>query len=335
VLWTIDVDSSGDVRSVRPERAMVRSTAKLDYVGVQKAVQHGVLPDPIAALPQLGRLLRERALSRGAVDLPIPEQELEPDDGGWRLTLRSQLPVERWNAQISLLTGACAATIMLDGKIGLLRTMPPPAPEALAKLRHVATALDIGWPDGQTVGRVVAALDPAQPRGAAFVDQAAELLRGSGYTTMDGQVPDQTMHSGVGAPYAHVTAPLRRLADRYATEVCLGLVEGQSVPDEVRSALHRLPDVMAASGRRAGSAERGCIDLAEAVTLVDRVGDEFDAAVLDVTPASGERAPSVLVAIDEPPVRARCHGTARLGDRVRVRLVRADPVHGLVLFDIA
>jgi hypothetical protein len=46
----------------------------------------------------------------GAVDLPTPAQEVEVDAHG-RPTLvwRAQLPVEGWNAQISLLTGIAAA----------------------------------------------------------------------------------------------------------------------------------------------------------------------------------------------------------------------------------
>jgi exoribonuclease R len=182
---------------------------------------------------------------------------------------------------------------------------------------------------------VVASLEPGSPRAAAFIDEATELLRGSGYTAMDGAVPAQPLHGGVAAPYAHVTAPLRRLADRYATEACLSLVAGQDVPEWVRTALHRLPEVMAASGRRAGAVRRGAIDLAEAVLLQGREGEEFEAVVLDVAPARTGRAPSATIAIDEPPVRARCHGMAGLGERVRVRLTRADPTQRLVTFEFA
>jgi exoribonuclease R len=97
--------------------------------------------------------------------------------------------------------------------------------------------------------------------------------------------------------------------------------------------LVRLPEVMAASGRRANAAERAAIDLAEAVLLQGSEGEEFDAVVLDVVAARDGRQPSATIAIDEPPVRARCYGAARLGDRVRVRLTRADPVQRLVTFE--
>src|SRR4051812_38089336 len=134
VVWTIDLDADGGFVDVALERARVRSRAKLDYAGVQRLVDAGRTPDPIALLPELGELLAKRAADRGAVNLPLPEQEVEPDGDGWRLVLRAPLPVEDHNAQISLLTGMAAATLMLDGRVGLLRTMPPPRPDAVTTL---------------------------------------------------------------------------------------------------------------------------------------------------------------------------------------------------------
>ncbi|MGE5829966.1 MAG: RNB domain-containing ribonuclease [Micromonosporaceae bacterium] len=336
VLWTIDLDADGATRAVRVERAIVRSGAQLDYVGAQAATTAGRLDEPIELLPEVGRLLVAHGLARGAVNLPIPEQEVEPDDGGWRLVLRARLPVEEWNAQVSLLTGMAAAQIMLDGRVGVLRTMPAPDPTALDRLRVAAAALGIAWPDATSVGQVVAAVDPASARGAAFVEHAAELMRGAGYTAFDGSAPAAATHGAVAAAYAHVTAPLRRLADRYATEVCLSLVGGRSLPEWVRTALPRLPETMAASNRRANAAERGAVDLAEATLLSGRIGEEFDAAVLDVDEhPRPDRAAAGVVALDDPPVRGRCEGALPLGERVRVRLVRADPVHRQVLFEKA
>jgi len=65
-------------------------------------------------------------VQRGAVELELPEQEVVRDRaGGWTVEVRRRTPVEDWNAEISLLTGMSAARIMLDGGIGLLRTLPP------------------------------------------------------------------------------------------------------------------------------------------------------------------------------------------------------------------
>jgi exoribonuclease R len=144
-----------------------------------------------------------------------------------------------------------------------------------------------------------------------------------------------------------VTAPLRRLADRYATEVCLALFAGLPVPDWVREALPKLPDVMTATDRIANAAERGAVDLTEAVLLQGREGERFAAAVLDVDepkpdhggPNPGAATPSPVreargtVALDSPAVKARCHGDGmRLGERLEVALVTADPVRRAVMF---
>ncbi|MCA2212549.1 RNB domain-containing ribonuclease [Jidongwangia harbinensis] len=331
VVWTLDLDADGAVTAVRLERARVRSRAKLDYAGVQAAVDAGAAPEPVALLPELGALLASRAAARGAVDLPLPEQEIEPDGDGWRLVLRAPLAVEEHNAQISLLTGMAAATLMLDGGIGLLRTMPPPRPAAVQKLRAAAESLGVAWPAGASVGAVVAGVDPGSPRGAAFLDQAAELLRGAGYTAFDGTAPAETGHGGVGAPYAHVTAPLRRLADRYATEACLALHDGRAVPDWVRDALPRLPKTMSSTDRVASAADRGAVALAEAVLLEHRVGEVFDVGVLDVDDRPDQ--PGGTVALDDPAVVARCRGDLPLGERISARLAVADPATRTVQFE--
>jgi exoribonuclease R len=333
VLWTIDLDADGATVAIALERARVRSRAKLDYAGVQAAVDAGTTPEPIALLPELGTLLARRAADRGAVNLPLPEQEVEPHGDGWRLVLRAPLAVEEHNAQISLLTGMAAATLMLGGGVGLLRTMPAPRPEAIAKLRAAAASLGVAWPDGASAGVVVASVDPASPRGAAFLDQAADLLRGAAYTAFDGAAPAETGHGGVGAPYAHVTAPLRRLADRYATEVCLALHDGQPIPDWARTALPKLPKAMGDTDRVASAAGRGAISLAEAVMLEHRVGERFDVGVLDVDGDRERKEPGGTVALDDPAVRARCLGVLPLGERIAATLTVADPKSRTVRFE--
>jgi exoribonuclease R len=334
VLWTIDLDADGETVGVTLERARVRSRAKLDYESVQRELDAGTATEPLELLPELGLLLAKRAAGRGAVNLPLPEQEVERDGDGWRLVLRAPLPVEEHNAQISLLTGVAAASLMLEGKVGLLRTMPSARPEAVAKLRVAAESLDVDWPADMPVSAVVMSVDPATPRGAAFLDQAADLLRGAAYTAFDGEVPAETGHGGVGSPYAHVTAPLRRLADRYVTETCLALVSGRPIPAWAREALPKLPKTMADSDRVAGAANRGAIDLAEAVLLQHRVGEHFSAGVLDTdnSPRAG-RPQSGTIAIDDPAVRARCLGDLPLGARIQARLTTADPTTRKVEFE--
>ena len=86
---------------------------------------------------------------------------------------------------------------------------------------------------------------------------------------------------------------------------------------------------MAASDRRTHEVERAVIDLVEATVLAGRVGEVFDAVVLD---AEEKRSTVVLT---ELAVQARCDGRLVPGERVRVRLSTADPATRTVRFAAA
>ncbi|MHA6793703.1 RNB domain-containing ribonuclease [Pseudonocardia bannensis] len=337
VLWRIDLDGGGELTAVHVERAVVRSQARLDYAGVQADVDSGDperLHPALAGLPELGPLRRVLAVRRGAIELELPEHEVHPDgNGGWTVRVRRRCDVEIWNAEISLLTGMAAARMMLDAGIGLLRTLPVPEPDAVAALREIAGDLGVDWPEGATPAEVLAELPLDTPYGLALRRAATPLLRGAGYAAFDvapgapgGGVapPDDPGHGGIGAPYSHVTAPLRRLVDRFGAELCLALSTGAEVPDWLRAALPTLPGIMATSDALVGKVERACVDRTEATLLAGRVGEELEVVVLRSDP--GE------VYLVDPPVLARCSGPLRAGELARARLVAADPAAGRVEF---
>jgi VacB/RNase II family 3'-5' exoribonuclease len=320
VLWQIQLDATGAVTSVDVRRARVRSRAQLDYVGVQQSMTDGSVPDAIALLEKVGTLRIALGRKRHAINLDLPEQQVSRDaQSGWTIMLRPHLPVESYNAEISVLTGMCAAKLMLDGGYGILRTVPPASHGAVTALRRAARALGVPWPNGAAPGDVLAMVDRGNARHVAFMEHAAALLRGSGYTVFDGAHPGQPLHAGIGAPYAHVTAPLRRLADRYASEICLAAQAKHPVPTWVRDALPKLPATMDESDRRAHEVDRAVVDMTEAWLLRDRVGQTFSATVIDADDHAG------TVVLDDPPVRARCDGSALpVGERIDVRLAQAD-----------
>ena len=330
VLWQITLDAAGRPTGVNVSRAQVRSTAQLDYAGLQTMLDAGRAPAAAALLPEVGRLRLGLARQRHAINLDLPEQEVVPDThGGWRLQWRAPLPVESWNAEISLLTGMCAGEMMFRARIGLLRTLPAPEQNTVAHLARLAPALNVTWPPGAQPGDVLAGLDRADPKHAAFLEHAASLLRGAGYTAFDGTAPARPEHAGVGAVYAHVTAPLRRLVDRFASEVCLALAAGGPVPDWARTALPTLPDIMAACDQRAHETDRAVVDTVEAWLLREQVGHEFAAVVLDARPSSAH------IAVDDPPIRAGCDGhDLEEGSRIRVRLTTADVAARQVRFAV-
>lgn len=323
LLWTIRLTGEGERTDVTVERALVRSTAQLTYDEAQAAVDAGDGPATLALLKEVGELRMAREAARGGVSLPLPEQDVTVEGEVWSLEFRSLLPVEQWNAQISLLTGFAAASLMVYARVGLLRTLPPPDPRDVQRLHREARALGIDWPAEMLYPDFIRTLDPAHPKHAAMVLACTRLLRGSGYVAFDGEVPADPQHAALASEYAHVTAPLRRLGDRYAGEVCLALCAGDDVPAWVLAALPGLPRTLQDSARRARQYENGVLNLVEAGLLASRVGEEFDGVVVDVDDDQPTRG---TITLRDPAVEApvRSERELPLGTEVRARLTLAD-----------
>jgi len=340
-VWRFTLDAAGQVTSTRLERALVRSRARLDYEGVQAladAVPAGAgggapaQADPVADQAVLLRAVGLRRLEcerdRGGASLPLPELVVSAENGSYRVRLRPTRPAEDWNAQLSLLTGMAAAQFMLAAGVGLLRTLPAPDPALVERFRRQAAALGVPWGADEPYGRFLRGLDRDDPAQLALMHEAGALFRGAGYTPLDGgPLPPVTTHAAVAAPYAHVTAPLRRLVDRFGLVISHAVRSGGQVPDWARAALPALPPAMATSDALAGKLERACLDVVEAAVLADRVGETFDAVVVDVTKTGGK------VQLLDPAVLAGAAGQLQLGERVRVQLTQADSAAGAVRFE--
>jgi exoribonuclease R len=334
LLWTIELDRSGDSVAVDVRRARVRSRARLDYAGVQQRIDAGAAEPMWTVLREIGELRRQREFDRGGVSLPLPEQEISVVDGRWKLAFRARLPIEDWNEQLSLLVGMAAAGLMVQARVGVLRTLPPPDPRAIERLRVTARVLRIAWPSGLDYPGFIRSLDPSNDVHVAMLTACTTVLRGAGYAAFDGTLPAQPLHSALAAQYTHATAPLRRLVDRYTGEVCVALCAKQPVPAWALAALPGLPATMQASGHRANQYENAVLSLAEAVALAPRLGEVFDGAIVEVArddPARG------VVIVRDPAVEAGVSGSGRLalGADVRVSLVEADPLRRVTRFELA
>jgi exoribonuclease R len=156
---------------------------------------------------------------------------------------------------------------------------------------------------------------------------ATRLFRGTGYAAFDGTLPNLTVHHALASPYAHVTAPLRRLADRYANEVVLALAAGNRPPQWALDGLPKLPEVMKEAHRRDGELERRILDYLESVVLSDKVGHTFQGVVVD----EGNKGSTIQ--LRDPAVIAHCKGACGgLGADVKVKVTEADVERGQVTF---
>ena len=329
-VFSFTLDSDARVATTGLSRAHIRSRERLDYEQVQGHIDRGdhrpASADQLALLKEVGVKREIIEAKRGGANLGRPDQEVVEKNGRYSIVRRKPFPAEGWNAQISLMTGMAAADIMLNGGVGILRTMPAPDTEAIDTFRRKARALGRPWPAALDYGSYLRTLDADDPRQLAIMHAAASLFRGAGYTAFDGAPPDETMQSAVAAPYAHTTAPLRRLVDRFTLVVCEALANGRAVPQWARAALPELPALMAASDNLAGRLDHATLNAVEAAVLSARVGESFEATVVRTRQGGGD------IQLDELAVTARCDGDFAAGDIIVARLVTADIATGTVLF---
>lgn len=329
VVWTLELDPDGRLDRTTVRRAMVRNRAALSYRQAQDLIDGVDPPESLRLLAEIGRLRHAIEEERGGVSLNLPSQYVTKHDGTYHIGYETTLPVEGWNAQISLLAGMAAAHLMIEAGIGLLRTLPPPDEKTLNALRRKSRVLGVPFDDSTDYATWVRSLDPRDGRCLALLNQATTALRGAGYVAFSGSAPAGSDHAAIASPYAHVTAPLRRLADRYTSELAVHVCAGTEPPDWVVEGLERMPDVMRATVRKERRFGRALVDFTEALALQHRRGERFDAVVVDV------ESNHVTLQLREPAVVTDSNRTdLRLGAEVEVELVECDPEARQVLFGV-
>ena len=311
VIFTVRIDPEGEVKLDGAERAVIRSRAKLAY----RTATDADLPPGFA---ELSARIQAAEAGRGAARVDPPEQEVAEADGHYELVFRTRYPSEARNAALSLAANLAIAEALQAHRTGLFRVMDGPDERAVRRLRFTARALGIDWPAHLSLREIEPKLDPATPKQAAFM--AAIRRAGSGAAYVPWRAGETPWHAALAATYAHATAPLRRLADRYVVQAALAIANGQGVPDTAAEAFARLPAVMAKADARSAQIERAVIDLAETVMLQDRVGEVFEAVVTDLD----ERGARIQLC-DLPVVARTVAHHVEPGEAIRVKLTAADP----------
>ncbi len=320
VIFTVRVAEDGAVTLDGAERAIIQSRAKLAYDSVKTS-------DVPAGFAELARRMAANEERRGASRVDPPEQEVEQlADGTFQLSFRPLLQSEQDNAALSLAANMAIADAMLAHKTGLFRVMSEPDASKVQRLRNAAQALGLSWPASTSLRDYQRTLDPTDRQQAALMLEIRHASNGASYQPyQEGVVP---WHEAMAATYAHATAPLRRLADRYVVRCALAIANGQPVPQPVTDAFARLPKVMGRADGRASQINRAAIDLAEAVMLKGREGETFKAVVTDIVDHG------VRVQLADMPVVANVKASGlRQGDGLTLKLVSADPDQRSIVFE--
>ncbi len=284
VLWTIELDKDGLPADWNLARATVKVSETYSYQVAQELIDSGSGPGTLALLKTVGELRQTQEKLRGGVSIRLKSQEVTRTATGYRTEFETPLPVEGYNAQISLLTGMVAGRTLHENNMGILRTLPPAPDDVISELRQTAEALKLAWPDDTSYADFVRSLNPETVSEVAFLNQATAAFRGASYLNLATAQETQNKyleHSAIASLYAHVTAPLRRLVDRFNNEILLSIFSESELPEWITEDLESIPKAMNRAKSAGSALDRAMTNFVEVMVLEDKIGEEFSATVIN------------------------------------------------------
>ncbi len=305
----------------------------------------GAVPPDVHALllrmRDLAMILRKRRTKRGALELNLPETRLEYDEQG-RVTgghYRSHDVSHQIIEEFMLAANEAVAEHLAGLDVAFLRRVhPDPDPHKLAAFAHFARSL--GYKMHTDVNRF--ALQRILERSSDRPDHYAvhyALLRSMKQAVYS--PADEGHYALASEDYCHFTSPIRRYPDLTVHRLLDRWLRKRRVGSD-GTELAALGEHCSKTERRAEAAERELVKVKLLTYMSDRVGEELDAIVTGVADygffAMAEKLPvEGLVHVstlsedfyhyDEAThtlTGRRKRRTYRLGDRVRVAVVRVD-----------
>ncbi|WP_448658065.1 ribonuclease R family protein [Sphingomonas sp. CJ99] len=299
--------------------------------------------------------LNKARVAREPLDLDLPERRIVLDEKGRILSVapRERLDAHRLIEDYMIAANVAAAKALEAKKAPCMyRVHEPPAREKLTALKDYLETFDVPFALGQvirpaTFNRIIDRIGEADYRPQVM----EQILRTQ---TQAYYAPANHGHFGLSlGSYAHFTSPIRRYADlvvHRALVEAYRLGPGGSLPDPAE--MERVGEGISALERRAMEAERDTIDRYVAAYLSTHVGEVLDARITGVQPfgffatVDGIGGDGLVPARDLGREYFRYDEGAKqlvgehsgeafsLGQRLKLRLVEANPVSGALRFEL-
>ena len=343
------VNAQGVITDYSFHEAVMRSHARLTYTVVAAMLVDKTAGTPAQRklLPQLknlytlfGKLVKARA-KRGAIDFETTETEIIFNE---QRKIDRIVPVKRNDAhrvieECMLAANVCASDFLAEnGQLMLYRVHEGPTPEKLAALREFlgSFGFDLSGGDKPHAKDYAALLAKVRDRPDAQLLQTVMLrsLKQAVYS------PKNAGHFGLAyESYTHFTSPIRRYPDLLVHRAIKAvLAKSRYEPGDWTA----LGEQCSMTERRADEATRDVTNWLKCYYMQDKVGESYNGSISGVTGFG------VFVALDDIYAEGLVHVSDlgkdyfhfdaakhqmmgertkrrfRLGDRVRVKVMRAN-----------
>jgi ribonuclease R len=364
--FTVEMDFSreGERIDVRFYPSAIKSNERMTYTDVKKILidndqdlraKYDYLLENFETMAELTEILRHRRLARGSLDFDLPEPEVlldimgNPEDIVVAERNFAHMIIEEFMIAAN---EAVAEFLYEKGVPSIYRVHAEPEPDKLEEVVKVLRAV---------TGSRYRKMSPSElPKVLVSVrDTPLEdlinyivlrSLKQARYST------ENIGHFGLASKcYTHFTSPIRRYPDLVVHRVLRQVLSGKSLPMKESKWEELLQEIAFHSSRTervADDVEREAVKALRAWFMKDKVGEEFDAKVVSVSPYSLRvRLKDYFVEgiihvsymgddyyiFDEQHLQLKGKRTKkqyRLGDEIKVKVLRVDLVEREVIFGI-
>lgn len=359
----LQIGRDGALKSWRFSRAVVKLAANIAYEHAQAAIDggadHGVDPALIAStlmpLWDCWKALYAAREKREPLDLDLPERRIVLDEMGRILSVapRERLDAHKLIEDYMVTANVAAAKALEKRKAPVMyRVHEPPSREKLVALKEYLKTLEVEFTLGQvikpaTFNHILERVGDAEFRDEVMV----QVLRTQ---TQAYYGPQNAGHFGLGlGSYAHFTSPIRRYSDLVVHRALVEadkLGPGGELPSDAE--MERTGTLISQLERRAMEAERETVDRYVAAYLSAHVGEVMEARITGVqsfgffATVDGVGGDGLVPARDlgreyfrfdeagQQLVGEETGEAFSLGQRLKLKLVEANPVSGALRFEL-
>ncbi len=345
----LTIDKAGTVLAGALYPSIIRSFARLSYEEVEPYLTGNspLLPDRppavgemLLVMQELAEILQAKRKARGAIEFDLPETVIDIDSEGRPIDVR-RAAVGRANniiEEFMIAANEYIAQLSVKNKLPVIyRIHDKPDPDKLQQFQELSYKLGLNFRLGlePKAAEIAAILRELKVENyAATLSQI--LLRAMAKAEYSAQ--NKGHYALAAKDYLHFTAPIRRYSD-LVTHRALKRI-GKPGKKRELLALEDTASYISVTERLAEAAERDSNSYLIALYLSERIGEEYEGIISSFTPHSfyvqlENTAEGTVMYRDLPDYyrfleeelaakNERSGEVLRLGDKVRVKLVRVD-----------